>query len=97
MLIVRKEAEQDLKQAFDWYEAQRKNLGLSFLTEVEKLFDNIEENPQLYFPIALPISRALCKRFPYAVYFLKRGSNIDVLAVLHQRRKPSAWRKRFHT
>lgn len=80
MLIVRKEAEQDIKQAFDWYEAQLENLGLSFLTEVDQVFWSIEERPQLYASITPSICRALCKRFPYAVYFFEQESNIVVFS-----------------
>jgi hypothetical protein len=35
------------------------------------------------------------RRFPYAVYFSTRESEIVVVAVLHQRRSPSALDKRL--
>lgn len=40
------------------------------------------------------IRRALCKKFPYAVYFTRKNSDIIVLAVLHQRRQPTMWQNR---
>lgn len=97
MLIVRQEAEEDIKQSFAWYEAHCVNLGSSFLVEVEKVFENIEAHPQLYASITPPIRRALCKRFPYVVYFIEQNADIVVLAVLHQRRRPSTWRNQIET
>ena len=35
MLILRKEAEKDIKEAYEWYEKQRQNLGKAFISEVE--------------------------------------------------------------
>ena len=35
MLILRREAEQDIKAAYEWYEEQLPNLGKEFIDEVE--------------------------------------------------------------
>jgi len=94
MLIVRKEAEEDIQEAYDWYEYQRTNLGVAFVSEVEAIFERIEENPEISAKIFNNIRRALCKRFPYSVYFIENKPNIIVLAVLHQRRNPKIWQER---
>lgn len=94
MLILRKEAEQDLKEAYEWYEEQRKNLGNAFVTEIESIFAKIEENAKLHVEVIKDIRRALCYRFPYSVYFIETESNIVVIGVLHQRRNPATWQSR---
>jgi len=38
--------------------------------------------------------RALLRRFPYAIYFVAGEELIAVIAVLHQHRRPEAWRAR---
>ena len=48
MLILRKEAEKDVRDAYDWYEDQRQFLGNKFLYEIEATLERIQENPQLY-------------------------------------------------
>ncbi|SEM84715.1 hypothetical protein [Nitrosomonas marina] len=40
MLTLRKEAEQDLKEAYEWYEAQRQNLGIEFIDEIDAVINN---------------------------------------------------------
>jgi len=44
MLNIGKEAEKDIKEAFNWYESQRQTLGLSFLSELESILEQIQEN-----------------------------------------------------
>jgi plasmid stabilization system protein ParE len=94
MLILRRDAEQDIKDAYDWYEEQRQYLGHAFLAEVESTLANIEENPRLYAEMFENVRRALCKRFPFSVYFMESGASIVVIGVLHQRRRPSVWQSR---
>lgn len=94
MLILREEAEQDLKEAYGWYESQRQNLGIEFIDEIEATINKIEETPQRYGKIYKNIRRALCKRFPFAVYFMEANQNIVVIGVLHQRRHPRVWQGR---
>ena len=89
MLVLRKEAEKDVRDAYDWYEDQRQFLGKEFLNEIESTLERIEENPQLYAHAYKSTRRALCKRFPYSIYYIEDESNIVVLAILQQRRKPT--------
>lgn len=94
MIILRKEAEVDVRLAYEWYEARQKNLGKTFLAEVEKKFHDIEKHPELYLLVVGHVRRALCKRFPYSIYFLNNGIDIIVIGVLHQRRSPDVWQIR---
>ena len=94
MLIVRKEAEEDIRAAYEWYEKQRENLGRAFLVEVDRTFEAIEDRPEAYAHCFKSVRRALCKRFPYALYFTRDNSDVIVFAVLHQRRHPTTWENR---
>lgn len=95
MLQLRKEAEEDIRSTYEWYENQRNNLGRIFLVEVDQMFAAVEEQPDAYPVCFKDVRRALCKRFPYAIYYLHKSSDIVVLAVLHQRRHPGLSRKRM--
>ena len=94
MLILRREAEQDIKDVYDWYEDKRHDLGAAFVVEVEAIFTTIEDNPELYAKAVKGMRRAICKRFPYSIYFIEAGSDIVVIGVLHQRRNPVVWQSR---
>ena len=94
MLYIGKEAEEDIREAFNWYESQHESLGATFLSELESTLEFIKKNPELYAIAHQSIRRALCKRFPYAVYYIEKESGIYVLAVLQQRRNPADWQQR---
>ena len=46
-VIVRPEAEHDLKEAFSWYEDNRTGLGYDFLLQVDAGINFIQRNPDL--------------------------------------------------
>ena len=94
MLIIRKEAEEDIKFAYEWYEEKRINLGKAFVAEIESKLQDIEEHADLYMEVFGSIRRALCKSFPYSIYFIHKKIDIVVIAVLHQRRNPAVWQAR---
>ncbi len=91
-LILRPEAESDVKEVYAWYEARREGLGSDFMEELEKLFAFIQENPRMYPRDHKELRRALLKRFPYAVFYALRYDEIVVSAVFHQSRDPRRWR-----
>jgi toxin ParE1/3/4 len=93
-LIVRPEAEQDMAEARDWYEAQRVGLGDEFLTAVDDVFARIRTFPELYAVEYRGVRRAGTRRFPYVVYYRIIADGLEVLAVLHGRRHPRTWRSR---
>lgn len=47
-LIVSPEAEDDLSEAFMWYESKREGLGYDFLLQVDAGFRFIERNPLVF-------------------------------------------------
>jgi len=94
MVILRTSAEQDIKDAYEWYEEKRNNLGKMFVLEVGAIFAKIGAKPTMYATVFENIRRALCKRFPYSIYFIEVGTDIVVIGVLHQRRNPTVWQSR---
>ncbi len=94
MLIIRKEAEEDIKSAYQWYEAKQNGLGTDFLVDVSSKLEKIEEYPYLYQKVMGNIRRVLCQRFPYSIYFIQKDIDIVIIAVLHQRRNPAVLQAR---
>ena len=92
--IVRPLAESDIERAAAWYEKQQQGLGLRFIDAADGLFERLRNSP-LQFPLVSKDGRrALLHTFPYAVYFRVTDDAVVVLAVLHLRRDPRAWRTR---
>ncbi|MGK3967793.1 type II toxin-antitoxin system RelE/ParE family toxin [Sorangium sp. So ce118] len=101
-LLVLPSAELDIREAADWYEGEEDGLGGQFVDELRHIVRRISDLPSQFPDVGRGgVRRALLKRFPYAVYFLLRDEGneraVVILAVLHQRRSPSVWKKRVRS
>ncbi|MBW2185193.1 MAG: type II toxin-antitoxin system RelE/ParE family toxin [Deltaproteobacteria bacterium] len=96
-LIIRPEAEAEMMEAFDWYEAQRAGLGAELLLSIDAAINAISRNPQQYPIVYKNLHRALIRRFPYQIIYITDKEYITVIAVFHARRNPKRWCKAFQT
>ena len=96
------EAVEELEVAAEWYEAQRRDLGIEFVAAVREALERVAENPQAW-PLVSDVAerhhvrRFLLRRFPYSIVFLEREDEIRVLAIAHGSREPGYWGKRLQT
>ena len=93
-LILQPEAEADLDEAYLWYEKQRRGLGRELIECVEAVFERICETPQLHAVVYRNVRQTLVQRFPYVVCYVFEGDRVDVVAVFHGHRDPTAWKSR---
>ena len=96
-LIVRPEADRDLSEAYEWYEAQVPGLGAQFVEEFESTLDSVQQFPEKHAVIYRAVRRLLTHRFPYLVFYAIHGETISVLGVLHASRDPQSWRRRVRS
>ncbi|WKZ11950.1 MAG: type II toxin-antitoxin system RelE/ParE family toxin [Gammaproteobacteria bacterium] len=89
------QAREELAAAIAFYEAESPGLGQDLAREARRLCSRILESPFAGVEIRPGIRRRLMRRFPYAIlYGIDRG-DVLIVAVAHQRRRPSYWRNRF--
>ena len=87
-------AEDDIRDAAAWYDAQQPGLGDAFLRSVEASLARIRRLPKA-FPVCEGGARsALLRRFPYVVLFRIQEQRIEVVAVWHGHRDPNGGRQR---
>ncbi len=89
------EAKIDLLGINDWYEFQKHNLGQEFHNELSILISKISSNPLHYKIISKHYRKATTQRFPYNIFYKVDDDKIIVVAILHQKRHPSIWKKRL--
>lgn len=95
--IIRPEAENDLQEAFLWYENRRQGLGYDFLLQVDAGLKFIERSPEIY-PLEYKETRKhLIKRFPYKIIYLLEKESIIILAVIHGKRNPDFMSRRINS
>ena len=87
-VVLRPEAQDEIREAFEWYETSVPGLGDRFLAELDNVFLLVAKNAAL-FPSAFGFRRAVVRRFPYCVYFRESDGKAIVVAVFHGRRNPT--------
>ncbi len=63
-LTLAPEAEQDVAEAYAWYESRRAGLGEEFLSCVDACIEAIRRTPELYSVVHVNYRRGLVRRFP---------------------------------
>ncbi|MCP3670871.1 MAG: type II toxin-antitoxin system RelE/ParE family toxin [Gammaproteobacteria bacterium] len=93
-LSIRKEAEADIAEAYQYYESCRESLGADFMLCVDESRARIQRSPKQFRVVLNKIRRALVKKFLYGIYYTTDENEIIVLAVTHARRNPKQWQAR---
>jgi toxin ParE1/3/4 len=93
-IVFRPVADAEFIESADWYEDQRKGLGLDFIDHVQHILDNIAESPLRYPVVFKDIREGLVSKFPFVVYYRVKLDRVVILAVFHCSRDPAIWKSR---
>ncbi|MBN1341733.1 MAG: type II toxin-antitoxin system RelE/ParE family toxin [Phycisphaerae bacterium] len=94
-LVIAPEAEQDIDEAYGWYEARRAGLGEEFLGCVDACIQTLCRMPEMHATLDEDYRRALVRRFPYAIFYEYATGAVTVYGVFHTSRDPEKWRQRL--
>lgn len=94
-LIMALEAEQDIDEAYSYYERQRIGLGEDFLTCVNACIQAICRTPEMHQRVYRDYRRGLVRRFPFAVFYEHADNKVIVYCVFHTSRDPKIWQQRL--
>lgn len=93
---VSKEAEDDLLEAYVWYEQQRTGLGEEFLESTDKARHAIILHPQAYSVRHKKKVRSfIVDRFPFLILYVLEKKEVNVVAVFNTSRDLQTWKKRI--
>ena len=93
-LLIKPEAEDDLAEAYRWYEERRTGLGDELLLCVEAAIEAARREPERAPVMSGDVRRTLIRRFPFGVFYLVELDRLVVLAVYHSSRDPKGWQRR---
>ena len=94
-VLFDRRAEEELSQSALYYEAQAKGLGLRFLSAVEVATKKAASNPHIFSTTTKGCRKCRVARFPYAIIFREQNDEIQLIAVMHLKRKPNYWNDRI--
>jgi toxin ParE1/3/4 len=81
-------------EASVFYEARSDGLGFEFLDGVQRVIDLVREHPKLGKSVGGGFRRAVLRRFPFSLIYSEGPTEIVIIAVAHQKRRPGYWRVR---
>ncbi len=87
-------AEDDLREARDWYEGQAQETGRRLVEAVDALLFRVAEQPRLYPVVHLDNRRAIVSRFPYGVFYREQPDVVLIVGIVHMHRHPDTWKRR---
>jgi plasmid stabilization system protein ParE len=95
-LVLSPPAQGDIHEIYHWYKSRAGNLVAErLLSELRTVLGTIDERPGSFPVVHRRVRRALCKKFPYAVYFVEEGNSWTVIAVVHTSRHRRSWQQRM--
>ena len=93
-VVLRPEASRDAEATRDYLNAQQAGLGQVFLDRLNEVVARIGALPEMYGVVWRKVRAARLRQFPSVVYYRVHDDRVEVLAVMHGRRDPSAWQSR---
>jgi plasmid stabilization system protein ParE len=91
-----READEELTEAFENYDAAAPGLSADFLNEIEAGIERIPRQPETWPRVkGSKARRHWIRRFPYALIYLVRADEILLIAVMHAKRRPFYWAHRL--
>ena len=86
-VIIRPNAEADLREAWAWYESQRAGLGDELLVEIRAAIRLLETDPERRPFYYRDFRRLLARRFPYKLFYRVENGRVIVFRILHAKRE----------
>ena len=87
-IILQPGAEDDIDDAYYWYEHQRSGLGEEFLDELIEYYEKLKHNPATFKWANKEYRQAGMHRFPYALVYKVIEAEVIIYAVFHTSRNP---------
>jgi len=88
------EADAEFIAAAQHYERQAENLGLDFISAVQRSYQRLMTFPESGHPFGRRLRRVLVPGFPYGLLYRAEPDRIFIVAVAHLHRRPGYWRHR---
>lgn len=94
-LKIAQEAEDDILEAYVWYEKQNPGLGEEFLENLSQVYQAILRNPETYRFRFKKVRAYVVDRFPYLILYILEVNDVKVIAVFNTSRNPKVLKKRI--
>lgn len=95
ILKIPPEAQKEFQHSAAYYKTISPELSRRFIEEVDEAFHRIVESPLIPAYFQPPARAIFLDHFPFSIIYIVEDDAIDIVAVMHQKRRPGYWRKRI--
>jgi toxin ParE1/3/4 len=92
-IIFHSEADQEVRDAVDWYDREATGVGAEFLDELGASA-RIVAAPEAFGILSDDVRCHRLHRFPYGILYQIQPDRVFVVAVMHLHREPDYWKDR---
>lgn len=85
----------EAEEAARFYEERKSHLGKRFIEALTDALNRIRREARLYPKVGDDLRKCRVLHFPYGVLYRDREDVIDIIAVIHFKRKPDYWKYRI--
>jgi plasmid stabilization system protein ParE len=85
----------EARAAYRWYARRSAAVANRFVAELDRAIQLIVANPDLWPPHLHGTRAVQLRKFPYLVIYRRTNGTLQVVAVMHGRRRPGYWRRRL--
>jgi toxin ParE1/3/4 len=89
------EAREDFRDAIRWYRSRSPTVATEFRGMVSDVIREIVQTPQRWPKYLYGTRRFVLHRFPFSIIYLDDSDILSIVAVAHNKRKPSYWKQRL--
>ena len=94
-IVWDEEALREVDAAAEFYQLKQPGLEIRFLDNLEEAASRISHRPYLYRKIEDDLRKCRLPHFPFAIIYRIHDEAIQIIAVMHIRRKPGYWKLRI--
>lgn len=94
-LLLHPLALEEIIEAKNFYNSKVGGLGNHLFDEIDRAFKLIVETPVTWPTYNENLHRFILKRFPFSIIYRILEDKVQVIAFMHQHRKPLYWKKRL--
>jgi toxin ParE1/3/4 len=84
----------EFRAATLYYLDQNPSVAAEFVDAYDLAVNLIAKSPESYPVVTRSFRRKLLKKFPFSIYYLSTKTEIRIIAVTHQSRRPFYWSSR---
>jgi len=87
-------ATEELEASAAWYAERSPNAGRSFCVAIDHALEKIAADPERFVQVDSRHQSCSVINFPFQVVYRYQDERVNVIAIVHAKRRPNYWRAR---